>query len=198
MAQKKTRRKHDMPKFNCNKVETPKFYIKPPEPMIIQSSFQDILCCPLTTIGRIYDFCSATLAGVHYCLLCWLVIHCISSKWTRYTTPDPVFCPYYFFLMSQILVVSVFFLLIWVWCGEYFILYFRAAIDACSPEPNATKSVLQDGTNLTKMVYRKFCFVKSDLFEEPMTKTEASCESRKSDSIGLLILELIVYSVFDQ
>lgn len=186
MAPKKKKVRKD--KFRCDEVEGERFHAQTDD--VFRYNWWEVFCFPYILCARFWDCCVSLCAGTNQCLVYWMMIQWVVCKITRLTTPDPIIFPYYFYMFCQVILLTTFFALLWVWFGKSVVIpFFQAFADAFSDEPSAPPR-----RNKTRVYYRKYCFKKGEIFDTPIDGSSLPLPSYPTTIIGFII-EVFIYDV---
>lgn len=150
----KPRRKE--PVVRCDEIRGERF--SAPQEDVFTHNWWEVFCFPYILCGRIWD-CFVTLcAGTNQCLVYWMGIQWIVCKITQITTPNAIIFPYYFYMFCQVILLTAFFVLIWIWFGKsvltaYFGAFYLALTDGKTSVANTSR-----------LSFRRYCFKKSEIF----------------------------------
>lgn len=196
MARKPRLKPKPRPKdVNCTQLEGERFHTGADD--LFRYNWWEVFCFPYILCARFWDCCVSLCSGTNQCLIYWMLIQWLVCKITHLTTPDPIIFPYYFYMFCQVILLTSFFVLIWVWIGRsvivpYFVAYYEAFIGVES-KPYSPKS--------NRLRFRKYCFKKGEIFDNTADLTPSGAENipLTSREIRILtfIVDVIIYKVFD-
>lgn len=173
----------------CDVVEGERFHAGNDD--VFRYNWWEVFCFPYILCTRFWDCCVSLCAGTNQCLVYWMMIQWLVCKITRLTTPDAIIFPYYFYMFCQVILLTAFFVLIWIWFGNtviipYFVAFYHAFIDADVEEGNVTE---------TRLRFKKYCFRKGEIFDSTVDGGGIVLPSRPVTLITFIV-DVFVYRNF--
>lgn len=185
MARKK---KEQSGRFDCDKVEGERFYAA--NDNVFRYNWWEVFCFPYILCHRIWDCFITLCAGTNQCLVYWMGIQWLICKITKLTTPDPIVFPYFFYMFCQVILLTAFFIYLWLIMGnKYIIPYFKEyykQLEGFEYE--------DENETATRMTFRKYCFRKSDIFSAPY---DAGCINTQNAILQYVVVFMDLYFYSD-
>lgn len=186
MAPKKAKKRQD--RFRCDEIHGEEFHAQIEE--VFGYNWWDVFCFPYILGARIWDCCVSLCAGTNQCLVYWMMIQWLVCKITKLTTPDPIIFPYYFYMFCQVILLTLFFVMVWRYIGTsvvipYFMAYYEAWMEV---------EETQKPKNATRLSFRKYCFRKGEIFDTPYENSSLLLKNGPITIVSLLI-EVFIYDV---
>ncbi|CAG4964072.1 unnamed protein product [Colias eurytheme] len=186
MSPKKKIRKPP-PKFRCDEVQGERFHA--PTEEVFQHNWWEVFCFPYILCGRLWDCFVALCSGTNQCLVYWMMIQWVVCKITRITTPDPIMFPYYFYMFCQVILLTLFFIMLWIWFGKSIIIpYFHAFYVAITEDEDASVG------NTSRLSFRRYCFRKSEIFDSSMDSS-ANLNFNHHTSMVTFVFQLFMNNI---
>ncbi|CAH0717060.1 unnamed protein product, partial [Brenthis ino] len=136
-------KKKKEPPIRCDEIQGERF--SAPTEDVFSHNWWEVFCFPYILCGRIWDCFVSLCSGTNQCLVYWMMIQWIVCKITKLTTPDAIVFPYYFYMFCQVILLTAFFVMLWIFFGKsvvipYFEAFYAAIIGANdSPSANTTR-----------------------------------------------------------
>lgn len=170
--------KRPVNKIRCDEIEGERFHA--PTEDVMQHNWWEVFCFPYILCGRLWDCFVSLCSGTNQCLVYWMVIQWLVCKITKLTTPDALIFPYYFYMFCQVVLLTLMFVMLWIWFGKSVVIpYFEAFYIALM------EIDVKNSTNTTRLAFRKYCFRKSEIFDN--TLETSGCQNTQS-SIALVTI----------
>lgn len=184
MAPKKKKKE---PPICCDEIQGERFHA--PTEEVFSHNWWEVFCFPYILCGRLWECFVSLCSGSNQCLVYWMMIQWVVCKITRITTPDAIVFPYFFYLFCQVILLTLFFVLLWVFFGKTIIIpYFQSFYYAL------TNTEAINPVNITRLSFRRYCFRKSEIFD---TTLDNSGFTQQSDTFIYLYTFFIDYIIYD-
>lgn len=184
----KRKKKKPEEKVQCDQVEGERFFAIPED--VFKFNWWEIFCFPYILCSRVWDCCASLCSGANQCLVYWLMIQWVVCKISKLTTPDPIIFPYYFYMFCQVIILTVFFVMLWVWFGRtVFVPFFLSIWTTLAEDEEVTSSA-----NKTRLAFRKYCFRKGEIFDSSYVNESVV---HKNTPILYVIVTFIDVFLFD-
>lgn len=186
MAPKK---KKKPPAIRCDEIQGERFHA--PTEDVFTHNWWEVFCFPYILCGRLWDCFVSLCSGTNQCLVYWMMIQWIVCKITKLTTPDAIVFPYYFYMFCQVILLTLFFVFLWIFFGKSVVIpYFESFYVALSGK-DTTSTV-----NTTRLSFRRYCFRKSDIFNSSLDNSAGYIEMKHSTSVYVITM-LVNYFIND-
>ena len=130
-------------------------------------------------------------SGTNQCLVYWMMIQWVVCKITRLTTPDPIVFPYFFYLFCQVILLTLFFVTIWILFGKtIFIPYFQTIYYTLTGK-DPTRA-----PNTTRLSFRRYCFRKSEIFDTTLDNSGALQQSNAFVYLYTFFIDYIIHDLY--
>lgn len=157
---------------------------------VFKYNWSEVFCFPYVLCTRFWDCCVSICAGTNQCVVYWMMIQWLVCKITHLTTPDPILFPYYFYVFCQVILLTSFFILLWVWFGKtiiipYFYAFYEAFVEDITEVPPK---------NASRLSLRKYCFRKSEIFDTPPNNVVAFLPNEPLN-LAMMCIQVFVQKV---
>lgn len=164
----KRKKKKCRERFRCDEIEGERFHTQADD--VFRYNWWEVFCFPYILCSRFWDCCVSLFAGTNQCLVYWMVIQWLVCKITKITTPDPIIFPYYFYMFCQVILLTLFFIMIWVWFGKTVFTPFFVTFWDVLPD----KEVKFKSMNTSRLSFRRYCFRKGEIFDTSIDSSAAT------------------------
>lgn len=188
-------KKKPPPKVQCDHVEGERFHA--PTEDVFKFNWWEVFCFPYILCSRVWDCFVSMCSGTNQCLVYWMMIQWCICKITQFTTPDPIIFPYYFYMFCQVILLTLFFTLVWVWFGKTVVIpFFIAAWEGLIDEESPVKS--SSNATLLRLAFRRYCFRKGEIIDTAVKNDASSYQSTVISNILLSVLSGFVHDLIHQ
>lgn len=182
-------KKKKPPPIRCDEIQGEKF--SAPTEDVFTHNWWEVFCFPYILCGRVWDCFVSLCSGTNQCLVYWMLIQWVVCKITQLTTPDPIIFPYYFYMFCQVVLLTGLFVLIWLWLGKsvvipYFQSFYRALVE----------DETLDALNTTRLSFRRYCFRKSEIFDNSLESASAILRPSYTYIISVVV-DYIIYDMLN-
>lgn len=183
MAPKKKKKKREE-RIRCDEIEIERFHTQADD--VFRYNWWEVFCFPYILCARFWECCVSLCAGTNQCLVYWMMIQWLVCKITKITTPNPIIFPYYFYLFCQVILLTLVFVMLWVWFGKtivipFFVTFWEVLTDT---EPQETRK------NITRLSFRRYCFRKGEIFD---TTLDSGSIRHGSTVVNVFVLFLNIF-----
>lgn len=183
------KRKKKEPPIRCDEIQGERF--SAPTEDVFSHNWWEVFCFPYILCGRLWDCFVSLCSGTNQCLVYWMMIQWIVCKITKLTTPDAIVFPYYFYMFCQVILLTAFFVMLWIFFGKsvvipYFEAFYAAIIDGGNPP----------SSNTTRLSFRRYCFRKSEIFDTTLDSSAGVQQTSGFTFVYTVFIDFIIHELY--
>lgn len=124
----------------------------------------EVCCFPYVVCGKIWECCMTLCKNTNQCLVYWIVLQWIICKLSKKVTPHPFIFTYYFYMVLQVLLVTLFFVMFWYWFGPTVLVPIYKQVRDIWWDNSTLPRKRRSRKNKQNQMFRRFCFRKGEIF----------------------------------